>query len=35
MGKIDNEGKTDAIFVQKINPNLSVKVTGNFQTSNV
>lgn len=35
MGKCDNEGKVDAVFVRKINQNLSTKLTSNFQSSNM
>ncbi len=35
MGKVDNEGKVDAIFVQKLNSVFSFKGTGSFQSSNV
>jgi len=35
MGKADNEGKVDAIFVRKLHPMLQLKVTGSFQSSNV
>lgn len=35
MGKADNEGKVDAIFVRKLHPNLSLKLTGSFMNSNV
>lgn len=35
MGKADNEGKVDAIFVRKLHKLLSLKVTGSFQSSNV
>lgn len=35
MGKTDNEGKVDAIFIRKLHENISMRVTGSFQTSNV
>lgn len=35
MGKTDNEGKVDAIFIRKLHENVSMRVTGSFQTSNV
>lgn len=35
MGKVDNEGKVDAIYVQKLNHAISFKGTGSFQSSNV
>lgn len=35
MGKADNEGKVDAIFIRKLHENVSLKLTGAFQSSNV
>lgn len=35
MGKADNEGKVDAILVRKLHENVSLKVSGSFQSSNV
>ena len=35
MGKADNEGKVYAILVRKLHPNISFKLTGSFQSSNV
>ena len=35
MGKVDNEGKLDAIFIKKLNNYLSARVTSNFHSSNV
>lgn len=35
LGKADNEGKVDAIFVRKLMQNLSLKVNASFLNSNV
>lgn len=35
VGKVDNDGRVDGVFVKKLTNNLSMKVTGNFQSSNV
>jgi hypothetical protein len=35
MGKADNEGKVDAIFVRKLTRNLALKINAGFQSSNV
>lgn len=35
VGKVDNEGRVDGVFIKKLTNNLSMKVTGNFQSSNV
>lgn len=35
VGKADNEGKVDAIFIRKLLDNLTLKVAGSFQSSNV
>lgn len=35
MGKADNEGKVDAIFVRKLMENLSLKLNASFMNSNV
>lgn len=35
VGKVDNDGKVDGVFVKKLTDNISMKVTGNFQSSNI
>lgn len=35
MGKLDSEGRIDAIFVRKLLDNLSLKLSGNFLSSDV
>lgn len=35
LGKADNEGKVDAIFVKKLTKNLSLKLHASFLNSNV
>ncbi len=35
LGKADNEGKVDAIFVRKLAKNLSLKLNASFLNSNV
>ena len=35
VGKVDNEGRVDGVFIKKITNNLSMKITGNFQSFNV
>jgi hypothetical protein len=33
MGKTDNEGRKDAIFLKKLNKNWNLKLSGNFHSS--
>ena len=35
LGKVDSEGKLDAIMLKNINKNINARFTGSFQTSNV
>ena len=35
LGKVDSEGKVDAIFLKKVNKNINARFTGSFQSSNV
>lgn len=35
LGKVDSEGKVEAILLKNINKNINLRVTGSFQSSNV
>lgn len=35
MGKIDNEGKLDAIIFRKLMRNISLKLSGSFHSTNI
>lgn len=35
MGKVDNEGRMDAILVRKLLSNVTLKLTGSFMSSDV
>ena len=35
VGKVDNDGKVDGIFIKKLAKNISLRATGNFPSSNV